>query len=314
MNAKPDLSIVVATYNHEKFVSEAIESILKQKTHYSYEVWIGDDCSSDNTQLILRDYMHKTPDNFHYILRKKNIGADQNFSELYSKTNGRYLIVLEGDDYWIDDNKIEFQLNFLETHKEYFAIAHNTLVIGTDGKIRQDYSYPECKKNLYTLKDFQKGIYAGQTTTIMSRNYYKYYYFDIFKPSVKWAGDRTRNFMFASYGKVFCEQKVRSAYRYINDSGDSYSANFKKNKDTEYNFLIYHRELALYAKKCVNTQESIKVSESLYFKFLVSAYLKKKVDHISFLDVFHEFIKLKYKIYDISYIFNAILKDKMNAR
>lgn len=302
-----DLSIVVVTYNHEKYIKMAMESILKQQLDYSFEVWIGDDCSSDKTKIILKQYMNKTPQNFHYIFREKNIGPDANFLDLYNRTTGEYLIVLEGDDYWIEPLKLQKQLDFLKNNPSYIAVAHNTVVVDREGNVSKDYSYPECKNKEYTLYDFRTNIFAGQTTTIMSKNYYRNNLFNLFKPTVPWAGDKTRNFMFAAHGQVHCFQNSWSAYRYVIETGDSYTANFKKSAETEKNLLQYHKELYEYAKKEVLTKDSVVVAESMYFHLYLSAILKKKVKGVSLLEWTKEFFKAQYKIYSLSYILKKIL-------
>lgn len=294
MNDLIDLSIVVATYNHEAYIKKAIESICAQKTTYRYEVLIGDDCSTDKTQTILKEFKKVLPENFHMILRDQNVGPEQNFNDLYRRTQGRYLAVLEGDDYWIDENKIQIQISYLERHPECIATAHNVKVIDENDCIRTDYVYPECKSEKYTLYDFRKGLYCGQTASIISRNYYKDHYFELFKPSVKWAGDRSRNFLFATYGEVYCFQKVMSAYRYVNSSGGSYSAVFKKDEDAEKRFLYYHRDLYNYAKEYAKTNESILVTESMYFKYYLSALIKKKFSGLSYRKFFRELKSCKY--------------------
>lgn len=311
MKEEVDLSIVVATYNHEKYIEKALYSILNQKTSYKYEVWIGDDGSTDNTPNILRKLQTYFPSNFHFIIRDKNIGVDANFNDLYSKTNGKYLAVLEGDDYWINLHKIQRQIEFLEKNSEYFATAHNVVVVDKNDKERNDYKYPECKNIEYTLSDFKYGILCGQTASIISKNYFKLNDINWFTPSVSWAGDRTRNFMFASYGKVYCFQEVWSAYRYVTESGSSYSANFKMNETEEKNYLIYHRELYEFCLREVRNDNSIIVAEQMYFQIYLAAVLHKKVYGLSLNQFIKDFIHAKHKMKCLVFIFK---KRRKNGR
>lgn len=302
MGTNIDISIVVASYNHERYIEKALSSILMQRTEYSYEVWIGDDASTDNTQNILRSLEEKYPDNFHFILRCKNVGADANFKDLYSRTTGRYLAILEGDDYWIADNKLQLQVEFLENHKDYIATAHNVTVVDGDGNVRSDYVYPECKNNEYLLSDFRKGLFAGQTASIVSVNYYYTHCFEIFKPSVNWPGDQSRNFMLVAYGKVHCFQSCMSAYRYVTEGGSSFSATFKMNEDTQRRFLQYHCELYKYAKEYVKSKESIKITESMYLKYYLAAAVKKKLPDVSLMQWLKQLLKCEYPASTIKYL------------
>lgn len=303
MESNIDISIVVASYNHERYIEKALSSILMQRTKYSYEVWIGDDSSTDNTQNILRRLEEQYPDNFHFVLRSKNVGADANFKDLYSRTTGKYLAVLEGDDYWISDNKLQLQVEFLEGHKDYIATAHNVMVIDGDGNVRDDFEYPECKKGEYLLRDFRNGLFAGQTASIVSVNYYYMHLFEIFRPSVNWPGDETRNFMLASYGKVHCFQSCMSAYRYVTEGGSSFSATYKMNEDTQRRFLQYHYELYEYAKNHVKSKESIEITESMYLKYYLAAVVKRKLPNVSLMTWLKLLFRCEYPIRTVKYLF-----------
>ena len=89
--SKPDVSVVLLTYNHEKYIRECLEGILKQKTSFEVEVLIGDDCSSDGTQDVLREYDNSYPGRFRMILRENNLGATKNLYDLLKKTRGLFL-------------------------------------------------------------------------------------------------------------------------------------------------------------------------------------------------------------------------------
>ncbi|MCF6185625.1 MAG: glycosyltransferase, partial [Bacteroidales bacterium] len=117
------VSILMLTYNHEKFIAQAIESVLMQKVSFNYELIIGDDCSQDNTQKIIREYQKKHPDIIKPVLRTKNIGANNNFVDIFKKATGKYIALLEGDDYWTDPNKLQKQVDFLEANPEYGIVS-----------------------------------------------------------------------------------------------------------------------------------------------------------------------------------------------
>ena len=135
----PLLSILCITYNHDKFISEAIASWLEQKTKFKIEIIIGDDCSTDHTVQEVKKHL-KSNNNIKLIERRKNIGFINNFIETYKKCNGKYIAICEGDDYWIDKNKLQMQVGFLENNDDYVLTHTNSLV----------YDMTQNKK--YTLK------------------------------------------------------------------------------------------------------------------------------------------------------------------
>ncbi len=124
-NIEPFVSIAMLTYNHEKYIAQAIESVLMQKTNFIYKLIIAEDCSSDNTKNIVKDYQKIFPDKIKLILQNRNIGAQVNNFTLLNNLEGKYIAALEGDDYWIDPLKLQKQVDFLEAHPEYSFSFHD---------------------------------------------------------------------------------------------------------------------------------------------------------------------------------------------
>ncbi|MCR5747047.1 MAG: glycosyltransferase, partial [Lachnospiraceae bacterium] len=107
------VSVIVATYNQEKYIAKTLESVVSQKTDFKYEVLVGDDASKDGTGRIVKEFGKKYPDIIRPIVREKNIGAYRNFLDLLKRAKGEYLALLEGDDYWVDEEKLKKQVSFL---------------------------------------------------------------------------------------------------------------------------------------------------------------------------------------------------------
>lgn len=107
-----DVSVVIITYGHEKYIRQALDSALMQKVDFEYEIIIGEDKSPDNTREILLEYKKKYNDRITLVLRNTNIGATQNLYDILLKCKGRYIALLEGDDYWIDAKKLQKQKDF----------------------------------------------------------------------------------------------------------------------------------------------------------------------------------------------------------
>lgn len=119
MKNSPKLSVLCITYNHEKFIKQTLESFMMQKTDFDFEVIIGEDCSTDNTREIIKEFEQKYPHIIKPIYRDKNIGAMQNSIDILYRANGDYIAFCEGDDYWTDPYKLQKQVSFLEANPEY---------------------------------------------------------------------------------------------------------------------------------------------------------------------------------------------------
>src|SRR5687767_5513291 len=98
MSSPPKVSVDMITYNHAPYIAQALDSVLMQKVSFDYEIVIGDDCSTDGTTEILRDYQRRYPDRFKPVLREKNIGASKNATDVLRRLTGEYVACLEGDD------------------------------------------------------------------------------------------------------------------------------------------------------------------------------------------------------------------------
>lgn len=120
---KPLVSICSITYNHAPYIRQCLDGFLMQKTNFPFEIIINDDCSTDGTTEIIKEYAAKYPDLIKPIFHDENQyqkgvrGMFLNF--VFPKAQGQYLALCEGDDYWIDPLKLQKQVDFLETHSDY---------------------------------------------------------------------------------------------------------------------------------------------------------------------------------------------------
>ena len=112
------------TFQHEKYVDIALHSILNQRTNFKFKIIICDDCSSDNTQNIIKRYKKKFPDRISLILRKKNLGYQRSILYALKECNTKYTAILEGDDFWTDSNKLQKQVDFLENNPNVSLCTH----------------------------------------------------------------------------------------------------------------------------------------------------------------------------------------------
>lgn len=130
-----DISICVITYNHEAYIEQTLNSILEQKTSYSFQVVIGEDCSTDNTRAICERFAANYPDKIKLLPSEKNLGAGANFVRTFNECDGKYLALLEGDDYWIYENKLQEQVDFLEANHDYILCAGKSGYVNYDGSL-----------------------------------------------------------------------------------------------------------------------------------------------------------------------------------
>ncbi|SCM83628.1 hypothetical protein KL86SPO_70486 [uncultured Sporomusa sp.] len=130
---EPLVSVITIAYAHEKFITQALEGVIAQKTDFKFELIIGDDHSPDGTALIIQKYVEAYPDIVQAVLRENNIGAIPNLVDLISRSKGKYIAICDGDDYWTDPLKLQKQVDFLESHSEYSVCCHPVRQFYEDG-------------------------------------------------------------------------------------------------------------------------------------------------------------------------------------
>ena len=118
------VSIFCTAYNHEKYISQALDSFLAQETDFDYEIIVTDDASTDSTPGILEEYAQNYPEKIRWFHQEKNrFSKGGNLFEeiMYPNARGQYIAYCEGDDYWCDSTKLQQQVNFLDRHSDYSA-------------------------------------------------------------------------------------------------------------------------------------------------------------------------------------------------
>ena len=114
MENKPKVSILIISYNHEQYIAQTLDSVLMQKTDFPFEIVIGDDASPDKTRNICEDYAQKYPHIIRVLPTPQNLGVVPNYIRTLAACRGQYIAHLDGDDYWIDDEKLQKQVNRLD--------------------------------------------------------------------------------------------------------------------------------------------------------------------------------------------------------
>jgi len=122
--SSPKVSVVMITYNHEKFIAQAIEGVLMQKTAFPFELIIGEDCSTDGTRKIAQDYQTKYPETVKLLTPEANLGVGRNTVTCLNACEGEYITFCEGDDFWTDPNKLARQAQLLDEQPEAAMCFH----------------------------------------------------------------------------------------------------------------------------------------------------------------------------------------------
>lgn len=139
VNYMNKVSVIVLTYNQEKFIEKNLQGIFAQKVNFPVELIISDDCSTDQTVTVINNFIKNKPSHIEIklIAHKKNLGSTPNFFNALQKSTGKYLAFCEGDDYWTDDNKLQIQHDFLESNKDYSMCFHQVKNISSDPLINE---------------------------------------------------------------------------------------------------------------------------------------------------------------------------------
>ena len=129
------VSVFCATYNHGKYIRDALEGFVSQKTSFPFEVIVHDDASTDNTAEVIKEYEKKYPGIIKPIYQSENIHnkkINRNYAYMLPNAKGKYIALCEGDDYWIDEYKLQKQVDYMEQHPECSLIAHKSYVLNCD--------------------------------------------------------------------------------------------------------------------------------------------------------------------------------------
>ena len=236
----PVVSVCCITYNHEKYINEAIDSFLMQETDFPFEIVIGEDCSTDNTRKIVEKYKEMYPNIIKLIISDNNVGMQANGQRTMDACKGEYIAACEGDDYWMDAEKLQIQKDFLESNPEYI-ICYTDVEAFNENGIIQDYIGGATKD--LTADELKKATPINTLTT-MYRNIMKDKFSAEFKASKY--GDLFIWSILGYYGKGKYLPQIKPA-RYRVHSGGVHSGTSQIDKYD--NTLITYALLLSYHKK-----------------------------------------------------------------
>lgn len=207
---KPLVSISCITYNQAPFIKQCIDSFLMQRTNFKFEILVHDDASTDGTAEIIKEYEAKYPGIIRPIYEKENQWVKGRRGSIifnFPRAKGKYLALCEGDDYWTDPQKLQLQVDFLESHPDY-ALCFHPVVAHFENNEEKDCVLPSyTKKSKFTVRELLKGNFIQTNSVMYRKQEYKRLATDVLP------ADWYLHLYHAQFGKIGFINKAMSVYR-----------------------------------------------------------------------------------------------------
>lgn len=248
----PSVTVSMTCYNHAKYLDEAIRGVLMQKTNFPVNIVIHDDASPDGSAEIIRRYASENP-NITAIIEETNYvqNGKSFFPKVLPHLTGKYIAYCECDDFWIDENKLQIQVDYLEANPDCSMVCSNTLPVNKysqyDESCRSPWN-PKTDEGDYTVRYLNLMEIRHQLASYVLRNFWQFMTPEEidFYLHVKANGDRRILVLCRRLGRVHYFSQELAAYRHVTDEGDSYCA--RRLRKSDYERYWYHRlqEMELY--------------------------------------------------------------------
>ena len=219
------VSVCMTTYNHEQYIVQAIESVLYQRVNFAVEVVIGEDCSTDNTLAICREYEAKYPECIRIVTSENNIGMHANYRRTIEACRGKYIAMLDGDDYFTDPNKLQMQIDALKGTDAAMCYTRSERRSQSDSTI-----YPQGALHT-TFEDMLRLNTAENCTTVALRSKILDYYAEVDPLTKSWLTDDLPMWLwFSATQKIIAIDRVTAVHRVLTTSV-SHSKQWQKQLD-----------------------------------------------------------------------------------
>lgn len=221
-----DVTVAILTYNHRGFVRTAVDSVLAQDLLGGWEVVIADDCSPDGTAEIVDELCAAHP-RVRRLAAMENVGPQRNFRRLLASARGRYVALLEGDDYWTDPEKLRLQVDYLDGNPSMSAVGHLTSVREGDHLTDRVYARGLDGRERLALRDLFRGF--PHLSSVMYRR-------DLLPETPPWfdelkGADLPMLVLLATHGDVGVIRRIMSCYRKNPDSMWSHRPQMERRLD-----------------------------------------------------------------------------------
>ncbi len=207
------VDVNIAVYNQAAFLEKTLDDVLEQKAEFPYRILIGDDYSTDGSIEILKRYERKFPDKIVIIYQTKNLGmnsSERNGIILLKKSTAKYIALLDGDDYWTDNLKLQKQVDFMEANPDYSTCYHPVYILNAGGHLERETLNTLTVPHTYTLTDLAHGNII-HTPSVLFRN-------GLIREFPEWfikcaAADYVIHMLNAKKGKIYFMPDVMAVYR-----------------------------------------------------------------------------------------------------
>lgn len=229
------VAVWMVAYNHEPYISEAVESVISQETNFRFKLFLGVDFSTDDTMSICVKLKDKYPDKIKLFLQTDRIGAYKNGLNIYKNcydSGAKYIALCEGDDYWSNPMKLQTQVNFLDCNKDYNACVHNSDILENDVIKKKEWRW-DPNRTTFTCIDYIYSLFFHTSSLIFRANQ-----MINFSPQPHiLQGDMNLCLSVINDKKVFFIEESMSVYR--KHSGGITNSNKHKNRVNKYKSIIY---------------------------------------------------------------------------
>ena len=208
------VTVICLAYNHENYIAAAIEGIVMQKTNFAFELLIHDDASTDQTAAIIKSYEEKYPTVIRAIYQTENKHSQGFNTEewLMGQSRGQYIAVCEGDDYWISEDKLQKQFDYMEQHPNVSLCVHSAKEIDAQTKKLKSYCRPSKSSKFFTVDEIilgDGGLFATNSMFFRKQLAFKEFAFTKYAP----VEDYAYTIMLGLQGDVYYLDECLSVYR-----------------------------------------------------------------------------------------------------
>ena len=261
---KPLVVIRSITYNHEPYLKDALEGFVMQNANFPFVAIVHDDASTDGTAKVLREYAEKYPDIIFPIFEEENQYSkrDGSLSKIMNEasfaTGAKYVAICEGDDYWTEPNKLQKQIDFLESHPDFSLCFHNVNVKDVNSVISNGVSTISRTGQYFPEEIIRHWVIP--TASVIIRNTKKIFENPLrYNPNFKF-GDNVLFLTASIHGKMYGFADIMGVYRKIPTGATIKDGYYKWNQTN----IVHYRGLKKNFKSIVKTKVFNEVISEFY--------------------------------------------------
>lgn len=166
---QPKVSAFVLTYNHVEWIGRALDSALAQEVPFPFEILVADDCSSDGTREVVREYERRHPERIRTFFPETNLGVEGIWLEAARRCRGEYVAILEGDDYWTSPAKLARQAALLDARPQWTSCFHRATLFHDDESAAPRPATPAFDREVFELEDLIRACFIPFLTLMFRR-------------------------------------------------------------------------------------------------------------------------------------------------